>query len=200
MNSRAGKQQGTVRMRCSKFRKWVVLAEDTDRSLRWEVAIREHWEGCPGCRRFAQEMQAVRRLLRVQRPVGAPAGFTREVMARVRESGGRVRGPRPSRYLRRPARRGALVYGLAMVAVLAVLMAGGFLFRGAPSWNPSGEAMPASAVIAGSVPAGGDAMPELLQQLVLAHREHVADRCFTHCCVPPCRCGEAGVGGLCVHG
>lgn len=187
-------------MRCSKFRRLVVLAEDAERSLYWEVAIREHWEGCPGCRQFAEEMRAVRRLLTRQRSAQVPAGFTREVMARVRESRERARGPRVSRYLRRPARRGALAYGLATAALVLVLVGGALLLRGSLVGGPSGEAMPASAAIAHSVPSGEEAVPELLQQLVLAHREHVASRCFTHCCVPPCPCSQAGVGGLCVHG
>jgi predicted anti-sigma-YlaC factor YlaD len=200
MNLRSEKQQVTAKMRCSKFRRLVVLAEEAEIRLRWEIALREHGEECPGCRQFAEEMEAVRRLLVVQRAAAAPAGFTREVMARVRESRERAARPRMSRYLRRPARRGALAYGLAMAALVVLLVGATLLLRGGISWGPSGKAGPEAMVVAHSLPSGGEAVPELLQQLALAHREHAADHCFTHCCVPPCPCAKVGVGGLCVHG
>jgi len=178
----------------------VVLAEETEIRLRWEIALREHGEECPDCRQFAEEMEAVRRLLVVQRPAAVPAGFTREVMARVRESRRRSARPRMSRYLRRPARRGALAYGLATAALVVVLVGATLLLRGGSFGELLGTAGPGAAVVAHSLPSGGEAVPELLQQLALAHREHAADHCFTHCCVPPCACAKVGVGGLCVHG
>jgi|LSQX01.1.fsa_nt_gb hypothetical protein len=71
-------------MRCTRFRRLVVLMEVSALSERQRTAFHHHSEHCPLCAQFLTEMRTVQRLVRGQSAALPPAGFQASVMERIR--------------------------------------------------------------------------------------------------------------------
>jgi hypothetical protein len=78
-------------MRCTHFRRLVVLAQETELSREQRAGCNLHEAECLACRQFRQDMRGVELLLATALGVRAPEDFCRSVIRRIKERGNHER-------------------------------------------------------------------------------------------------------------
>ena len=79
-------------MRCSHFRRLVVLCDEAEMSLEQRCCCNLHQAECLACREFRREMRGMEYLLSLVTCPRAPAEFSGKVMERIRQTPARPRG------------------------------------------------------------------------------------------------------------
>ena len=161
-------------MRCSRFRKLIVITNHSERSSRLQQQLDEHQQRCPQCCEFARRMGSIELLLRGLPAECAPESFSEQLCERLSQC---ERPQRVSWYqrvwgdLKRPAPVvQPAVAGLVGVAAIVILVSlGGIFLRSGPlgpSPTPTSEATVAAADLAAPI----------WEELENRHRRYVLER------------------------
>ncbi len=167
-------------MRCSRFRKLIVIVSSSERSSRLQQQLEDHQSRCPACREFGRRMATVRRLLVNLPAESVPETFTEQLRQRIDEVGHGQRTPWYRRLwgdLKPPAPVVQPVVGLATVAAIVLLVGVGGLFL-----RSSSVPNVASGTVSPSLPeaqiAEVSSIPEtgIWDEVTLRHRRYVRNR------------------------
>lgn len=116
---------GPGRLRCARFRRWILRSLSDDLPERKRGRLAEHLAACPGCLREAREAAALLCSLGAPGvPDPGPAywkAFPGRVRRRIEEARARSAAPPPLAALQERACRAAVAAALAAAALLAAL-------------------------------------------------------------------------------
>lgn len=118
-------------MRCSRFRKLIVIISDGEQSSHLQQQLDGHQRQCPACREYARRMARVRRLLLDLPAESAPETFAKQLRQRLAQVSRNQRGPWYRRLwgdLKPPAPLVQPVVAFVGVAAVVLLVSMGTLF------------------------------------------------------------------------